>query len=803
MTALWQDVRYGARMLIGQPGFTLVAIITLALGIGANSAIFSVANAVLFRPLPFHQPDRLVMIWEQHPKEFSGESISVTAPDFLYWREHNQSFESLAAIAGRTYSLTGAGEPERLSGLAVSASLFSLLGIRPSIGRGFLAEEEQSGKDQVALISYGLWQRRFGSSASVIGEQITLSGKSYEIIGVMPQGFQIPTGQPDLLVPLPFTARDAENRGAHMLRTIGRIKPEVSIDQAQTEINELMNRLGEEYPQSNAGWTAPLVPLQEQGVTEARPALLVLLGAVGFLLLIACANVANLLLARSVARSREFAVRVALGAGRWRLARQLFTESLLLTVCGGALGLAAAVWCIDFFTRLGPSDIPRLEQASLDWRVIFFTIAIMVVTAGLSSLAPVIRSFRVNLNESLKEGGRGSSKGLRGLRAILVFQIGLALVLLVGAGLLIRSYSRLTSVDPGVKTDNVLTMYISLPASKYGDDHRRAEFFQNIVARVSSLPGIESAAVTQNLPLARSSFFFVLSVEGVPDPPPGEPRLEAEFHPISPDYFRTLGIPLLKGRAFDERDSENANPVIIISDSMARRYFSDRDPIGRKIHILANDQPPREIVGVVGEVRHFGLDKKTAEEMYVPYQQFAPFTGVLVARTTASPLSMVGSIKEQVWAVDSDQPVFRIGTMEQIFSESVSSQRFNTLLIAVFAAVALLLASIGIYGVMSYSVNQTAHEIGIRLALGAQSQDIIRMVAGKGLVLALAGIGLGIVGAFAMTRLLSSMLFEVSATDTTTFVAVSALLVFVALGACYLPARRATKVDPMTALRCE
>lgn len=803
MTALWQDLRYGARMLLRQPGFTLIAILTLALGIGANSAIFSVANAVIFRPLDFHQPDQLVMIWERHAKEFSGEPISATAPNFLYWREHNQSFESLAAMAGRTYSLTGAGEPERLSGLAASTNLFSLLGIQPAIGRGFIAEEEQAGKDQVAVISYGLWQRRFGSSADALGAHITLSGKPFEVVGVLPQGFQLPTGQPDILVPLPFTARDAENRGAHMLRVIGRIKPEVSGEQAQTEINELMNRLGDQYPESNAGWTAPIVPLKEEGVTAAKPALFVLLGAVGFLLLIACANVANLLLARSTVRGREFAVRVALGAGRWRLARQLFTESLMLTACGGALGLIAAVWSIDFFTRLGPRDIPRLEQASLDWRVILFTIAIMVATAILSSLAPVIKSLSVNLNESLKEGSRGASKSLRGLRAIMVLQIGLAIVLLVGAGLLIRSYSRLTSVDPGITTENVLTMSISPPVSKYGDDRRRSEFFQNIVARVSSLPGVESAAITQNLPLTRSRLFFVLSVEGVPAPPPGEPQLEAEFHPVSPDYFRVLGIPLLKGRSFDERDAANATQVIIISESMARRYFPDRDPIGRKIHILANDQPPREIIGVAGEIRHFGLDKETAEEMYVPYQQFAPFTGILVARTEASPMSLVGAIKEQIWAIDSDQPVFRISTMEQILSESVTGQRFNTLLIAAFAAVALLLASVGIYGVMSYSVSQSTQELGIRLALGAQRSDIIHLVVGKGLALTLAGIGLGVAGAFALTRLLSSMLFEVSTTDPATFIVVSLLLTGVAVLACYLPARRATRIDPMIALRYE
>jgi putative ABC transport system permease protein len=803
MTVLWQDMRYGARMLLRQPGFTLIAILTLALGIGANSAVFSVANAVIFRPLDFHQPDQLVMIWERHPKEFSGEAISVTAPDFLYWREHNQSFEGLAVMAGRTYSLTGAGEPERLSGLATSANLISLLGIQPALGRGFIAEEEQTGKDQVAVISYGFWQRRFGSSADAIGQQIILNSKPYEIVGVLPQGFQLPTGQPDILVPLPFTARDAENRGGHMLRVIGRIKPDVSMDQAQIEINELMNQLGEQYPKSNAGWTAPIVPLREEGVTDAKPALFVLLGAVGFLLLIACANVANLLLARSTARSREFAVRAALGAGRWRLARQLFTESLMLTVCGGALGLIAAIWCIDFFTQLGPHDIPRLEQASLDWRVILFTMTMTLATAILSSLAPVIRSLSANLNESLKEGSRGTSKGLRGLRTIMVLQIGLALVLLVGAGLLIRSYSRLTSVNPGVRTENVLTLSISPPVSKYGDDRRRSEFFQNIVARVSSLPGIESAAITQNLPLTRSRLFFVLSVEGVPAPPPGEPQLEAEFHPVSPDYFSVLGIPLLKGRAFDERDSAGAVPVIIISESMVRRYFPDRDPIGRKIHILANDQPPREIIGVAGETRHFGLDKETAEEMYVPYQQFAPFTGVLVARTTASPLHMVGLIKEQVWAIDNDQPVFRISTMEQILSESVAGQRFNTLLIAVFAGIALLLAGVGIYGVMSYSVSQSTQELGIRLALGAQRGDIIRLVVGKGLVLTLAGIGLGVAGAFALTRLLSSLLFEVSTTDPATFVVVSLLLTGIALLACYLPARRAMKVDPIVALRYE
>ena len=795
----WQDLRYSLRMARKNPGFTAVAVLTLALGIGANAAIFSVANAVLFRPLPFKDHHQLAMLWEINP-QLSPKEISVIPGDYLYWREHSQTFDQIAAMAGRTATLTNFGEPERIAAIAVSTNFFSLLGVAPFIGRGFLDENSQPGKDQVCLITQGLWARRFGSDPAILGKELKLSGRPFTIIGVLPQTFQLPTSRAEIWLPLILRSEDIKG-GAHMLSVVGRLKRNVSLQQGQTELNGLLGSLSQQSPRPS-NITASLIALQEQGVTEARPALLILLGAVGFLLLIACANVANLLLARAAGRSKEFAIRAALGAKRFRLARQMFTESLLLTVCGGGAGLLLAIWSVDFFVAIGPKNIPRLRDTHLDVRVIGFAFALAVLSAFLSGLAPVLRSLKVNLNEALKEGGRGISRGFWQLGLILVAEISLSIVLLIGAGLLINSYARLMNVDPGLKTEHVLAMNLSLPASRYREDHQRNAFFQSVLERVAAVPGVQSAAMIQNLPFAGGggSFYFI-DVEGRPPAKPGE-YLRGEFHAISPDYFRTLSIPMRRGRAFTERDTKDAPGVIIITESMARTYFPSADPIGKQITIL-NGEKPRTVIGVVGDVKQKGLDKDVVPEMYVPYPQFPTFGAAFVAHTTPDPLSLLAAIKEQVWAVDKELPIYQVSTMDQLLAESVAQRRFNALLLGVFAGLALLLASVGLYGVMSYAVSQSTREIGIRLALGAQAGNVLKLVMGQGMVLTLIGLGVGIAGAFGLTRLLSNLLYGVTATDPLTFIAVSVLLMGVAFAACYLPARRATKVDPMVALRHE
>jgi putative ABC transport system permease protein len=801
MRTLFQDLQYALRLFQKTPGFTVIAVLTLALGIGANTAIFSVADAVLFRPLPFKNQEQLVMVWERNP-QFSADDVPVTPPNYLFLRAQARTFEGLAATAGRGFNLTEAGEPERLAGRAATTNFFALLGVAPALGRGFTAEDEQPGKEQVALLSHRLWQRRFGAEAGIIGRQIKLNDRVFTVVGVLPQTFHLATLPADVWVPLPFTARDAQNRGAHMLTVLGRIKPGVASEQGQAELDALMQTLAAEQPRSNSGWSVLLRPLREQGVKGARQALLVLLGAVGFVLLIACANVASLLLARAAGRGREFAVRVALGASGLRLARQLFTESLLLAASGGALGLLLGEWCVGLFVAIGPQDIPRLQQAGLDWRVVAFTLALTGLTALLAGLAPIFKALRVDLNEVLKEGDRGAARGFGHLRLITIAEIALSLVLLTGAGLLIKSYALLLKVNPGVRTENVLALTITLPVAKYSTLSQTSNFFQALVERVGALPGVVSAAVAQNLPLSGSNLFFYIEVEGQPPRPLGQ-ELEAECHVISADYFRTLGIPLRDGRVFSTRDVAEAAPVVVISESLARRYFLNSNPLGRKIRILANNQPPREIVGVVADVKHRGPELATRDEFYVPQQQFQMFSGALIVHTAGDPLNTVAAIKQQVWALDPAQPISRVTTMAALLAETLAQKRFSTLLLGVFAALALLLAAIGVYGVMSYGVSQATREIAIRVALGAQGADILKLIVGQGLVLTLIALALGLVGAFALTRYLATQLFAVSTVDPLVFAAAPLLLAVIALLACYIPARRATKVDPLVALRYE
>jgi predicted permease len=804
LETLWQDVRFGVRMLIKSPGFTIVAVIALALGIGANSAIFSVVNTVLLRPLPYKEPERLVMVWEDASKHGAPRDTPAVA-NYIDWRNQNQVFEGMAAMADQSFNLTGEGEPERIDGRRVSANLFNLLGVEPQLGRAFLTEEDQPGANRVVILSHGLWQRRFGSDVNIAGKPLTLNGESYTVAGVMPAYFQFPSREVELWVPIAFSSQEAANRGRHYLQVVARMKPGVTLQKAQAEMNTIAARLQQQYPDSNTGLGATVTSLHEHVAGDIKPALLVLLGAVGFVLLIACANVANLLLARSAVRQKEIALRAALGASRLRLVRQFLTESILLAAGGGLLGLLLSLWGVNILKTFIPQNISQAKAITIDGKVLAFTLLVSLLTGVIFGLAPALQASKFNLNETLKEGGRDSAAGSRSnrIRGLLVIaEVAVSLILLIGAGLLINSFMRLRNVDPGFRADNLLTMQVVLPALKYPDMARRAAFYTELVRRVEALPGVKSAAVTTNLPLYRQGNSIGISIEGRPDPVPGQ-ELIAVTRVISPHYFRTMGIRLLQGREFGEQDRTGAPPVAVISETMARRFWPGEDPVGKRIR-SAPTAPWITIIGIVNDVRQFELNADPKPQMYLSYEQaglFAPRD--LVVSTDVEPLSLAATVRKTVWEIDKDQPVSNIRTMDDILSESIGRQRFSVLLLGIFAALAMILAAVGLYGVMSYSVAQRTREIGIRMALGAQRRDVLKMVIGQGLKLVLIGVLIGLVAAFILTRVMTSLLFGVSATDPTTFITISLVLVSVAVLASYIPARRATRVDPMIALRYE
>jgi putative ABC transport system permease protein len=809
METLLQDVRYGARMLRKNPGFTAVAVVALALGIGANTAIFSVVNAVLLRPLAFPEPDRLVTLAENNLRRGVDHS-SVSYPNFADWREQNASFESAAASMESDFNTSIGDQPERVQAAIVSASLFHVLGVEPVLGRGFTDEEDRPGAGPVVVLGYGFWQQRFGGDPGVIGRSIPVEGLNVTIVGVMPAGFRFPVGTTPvpMLAPLSFLSADMQGqRGAHFLSVVARLRPGVTLEQARADMDAIGQRLAAQYPDSNTDTSVTVTLLHERLVTDVRPALLVLLGAVGFVLLIACANVANLLLVRSTARRKEIAIRAALGAGRWRVVRALLTESTLLACLGGALGLLLAIWGTDVLISVGPTGLVRVDEISVDGRVLGFTVAVSLVTGIVFGLLPALHASRIDLSEALKEGGanRVASARDRVRSALVVTEVALSVVLLIGAGLMVRSFARLLDVDPGFRPDHVVTAQLTLPDATYTEPQQVAAFYDRVLDRLRQIPGVQSAGAVTTLPLDGSRISVSYEVEGQPTPP--GLQQSAGFDAVSPGYFRTLGIPILTGRDFTDQDRADGRPVIIVNEAMARRCWPGQDPIGKRITsgitMDDGDPPVREVVGVVGDVRHNSLSSEARAAYYIPFAQVPMGMATLAVRTAAEPAAVTSAMRAAVRDVDSNQPLYNARVMEQVVAESVATPRFYATLLGIFGAVALVLAAVGIYGVMAYSVTQRTHEIGVRIALGAQPLQVLRLVVGHGLALALVGVGIGLAAAFALTRLMSSMLFGVSATDPLTFGGLAALLVGVALLACYVPARRASRVDPMVALRYE
>ncbi|HYN85035.1 MAG TPA: ABC transporter permease [Pyrinomonadaceae bacterium] len=803
MRTLFQDVRYALRVMRKRPGFTAAAVAALALGVGATTAVFSVVNSVLLRPLPYPDSERIVVIAETSAQ---NPSMFVSYPNFLDWRERARSFEALSTMRHQSFNLSGGDEPVRVDGRQVSAGFFAVYGVAPALGRPFLEEEDRRGAAPVAVLSHGLWERRFGGDASIVGRTIVLDNRPYTVVGVMPQGFRGAGASVDVLVPfgqfshLPgWMGRDVRP-GA---QAVARLREGVTLDAARDELGAIAARLEAEHPQTNAGVGVRVESLYERTVGGVRGALYVLLGAVAFVLLIACANVANLLLAHAAARRKEFAVRAAMGASRWRVVRQLLTESVLLSLAGGAAGLLLTLWGVDLLAAAGAESIPRAAEIKVDVRVLLFTLGVSVLTGVVFGLAPALRSARAGWTEDLKEGGgknaAGAPRRLSG--ALVVAETALALVLLVGAGLLVKSFARLLDVDPGFDASNVLTMSVPLPRTKYDGEAKVAGFYRQLVERVKGLPGVEAAAVGNELPLRGRGWPVDVEATDRPAPPPGQSVI-ADWAIVSPDYFRALGIGLLQGRALADTDTAEGQRAVVIDEDLARHFWPEGDAVGKQLRVVG--PKPFEVVGVARRVRSYGLDEQARMRLYVPVAQTPTLMMNLAVRSsTSEPERLAKAVAAEVRAIDPDQPVYAVRTMEEALSESLAPRRLNATLLTVFAAVALALAAIGVYGVISYSVAQRTHEIGVRMALGAQGGDILRLVLRQGMLLALGGVAAGVLAALALTRVMTGLLFGVSATDPLTFAAVALVLTLVASLACLIPARRATKVDPMVALRYE
>jgi putative ABC transport system permease protein len=808
MFNLLQDIRYAFRLLAKSPGFTAIAILTLALGIGANTAIFTVVNAVLLRPLPFQDPSRLVLVAEKSPYP----TISTSYQNWLDWRDQSHSFESVEATRPSTIALTGAGQPERLNSQNMTAGVFPLLGVKAVVGRTFLPEEDRSGGTPVVLISYGLWQSHFGGSEDIVGKAITLDSQPYSIVGVLPPDFQLMFPADVCLPFMPWARTLPDDRNWHPgIFAVARLKPGVTREQAHTEMVGITKRLEQQYPDYNTGVSANIVGVQEQMVQNVRPALLLLLGAVAAVLLIACVNVANLLIARAATRTREVAIRTAMGASRGRVIHQLLTESVLLSLSGGLLGILMAIAALGPLIRLASGSVPNTFAITLDYRVLIFTLAVSVFTGVFFGIAPALSTTKLDLRETLNEGSRGSTAGpgqhrIRGF--LVAAEIAAAMLLLIGSGLLLRSFERLQEVPPGFQPDHLLAADLPLSRNAYAKPDQRFEFFDRLVERAQSLPGVRSSAAASALPVTSGGGAIHFNIYGRPPKTPHD-FTAAGYFTVTPHYFETIGVPLLQGRFITASDTEKAPAVVVINATMARTYWPNESPLGKRMQLGAlpeNSIPWMEVVGVVGDVVQ-NLGNAPAAEMYLPYRQADSLLPVfqlsLVIRTATEPHAAVSALRSAIAEIDPNQPIVNMRSMEENISTNVAQPRFRAWLIGIFAMLALVLAAVGVYGVMSYAVTQRTSEIGIRVTMGAQPQDVFRIIVGEGLRLALIGVGIGLVAALALTRLLRSFLFGISAYDPLTFIGVSVILTMVAVAASYFPARRATQVDPLVALRYE
>ena len=821
MRTIWQDLRYAARMLLKSRGITFIVILALALGIGANTAIFSVVNAVLLRPLPYEESNRLVFLTEHTP---TIDELSIAYPNFADWRSQNHVFEKIGVYNRQNYNLTGAGEAERIVAGQVSADLFSALRANALVGRVFTNEEDQPGAAPVVVLSYALWQRRFGGQTNIVNQPLMLNGKSYTVIGVMPPDYQFP-GRVEMWVPVGQLSGSAvwQQRNNHVgLFGVARLKPGVSMVAAQADMDNIARNLQTEYPDINAGSGIKLQPLIEVYVSEIRRTLWVLFAVVTFVLLIACANIANLLLTRAAARRKEMAIRSAMGAGRWRLVRQMLAESVLLALIGGSFGLLLARWGIDLILYLSPDAIPRSKEIGINWRVMSFTLGVSLLTGILFGLAPALQSSRVNVQKALKDTGRGVT-GRPWLRnSLVVLEVAMTLVLLIGAGLMLRSFHRLENISPGFSYDHVTSFSVSLPTKKYATEAQRADFYQRLLDNTRALPGVEATAATSGLPLGNNGWTTTFAIDGRPAPPRDQlPAMSACL--VTPDYFRAMNIPLKAGRYFTDSDDRSflANKdlssfnddektmaglnSIIIDEEFARRYWPGQDALGKRVKLGSGEKlPTLTVVGVVGRVKMDGLRQESNRvQGYFPYAQILRNDMTVIIRGSSDPNQMMAAVRRQVSEIDANQPIYNVRTLDEIRGESVAPERLNLTLLSIFAGIALVLAMVGIYGVMSHTVAQRTREIGIRMAVGAQPRDVFRLVIGQGMILAIVGVALGLAGAFGLTRLMAAMLFGVEPTDPVTFTVLSILLTLVATLACYAPSRRATKVDPLVALRYE
>src|SRR6266404_1298381 len=806
------DLRYGFRALRRSPGFALGAILVLALGIGANTAIFSLVNAALLRPLPYEEPSRLVQLWHIPPaKSFPGLTLfSISPANYLDWQRQSSSFEAMAAYGGRSFTFGGRERPEAILGAAVSPEFFSLLRVRPLLGRTFTADENAAGGSKVILLSYKFWRDHFGSDANIVGRDITINSQPYSVVGVMPDAFRFPGWAP-VWVPLAWSNEDRAVRSNHNYMVVGRLKPGVAIEQAKSELGAISTRLEQQYPEDDKGWGATAIPLREQLVGDIRPALLVLFGAVAFVLLIACANVANLVLAKTLARRKEIAIRTALGAGRAAIVRHILAETVVLSVAGGALGLLLARLSIGLMVKLLADRLPRFVEVTLDTQVLVFTLVVSILTGVLAGLIPGLRFTRTDVNEALKQGSRGSSDagGGKTRNVLVVSEVALSLVLLIGAGLMVRTLWELRSVKPGFDSANVLTMDVVVPADRFSAPAGQVNFFQEVLQRVRALPGVDSAGVIDSLPLSDGGSHQPFSIEGRPVLPMSE-QPEVDVRLISPGYLRAMHVPIVRGRDLSEADAAGRPGAALISDALARRFWPNEDPFGKHITLTFSPDVVREVVGIVGNVKLDSLDEtRPVDTIYValgqvtvsPGESWHSFGLTLAVRTESEPHSAISAVTAAIHQVGPDIPVVDVLSMDDVIAQSMSPQRFNLLLLATFAGLALVLAAVGIYGVLSYTVRRRVREIGIRMALGASHSDVLKMVVGDGMKPILIGVVMGLAAAFALSRLVASLVFGVHPTDPLTFSAVAMILITVGVLAKIVHAYRATRIEPVRTLR--